>query len=86
VGNARQGMIFYCWHDRQARQLRFSLVSSAHGRLPFACEIEVTDMAGVVGSIVQDDWLNPNWGQDDGSDAKPRLPLALPVFVHELKF
>ena len=32
-------MVLYWWHDRQAGQLRFSLVSAAHGRLPFACRV-----------------------------------------------
>lgn len=34
-------MTFYCWHDEQASQLRFSLVSASHGRLPFHTDIEV---------------------------------------------
>ncbi len=28
-------MIFYCWFDEQASQLRFSLVSASHKQLPF---------------------------------------------------
>lgn len=32
-------MTLYWWHDEQAGQLRFSLVSASHGRLPFECEV-----------------------------------------------
>src|SRR5262245_48050555 len=35
-------MHFYCWHDCQADQLRFSLVSADHAALPFACPTEPT--------------------------------------------
>lgn len=30
-----EGMWFYLWHDDQALQLRFSMVSRGHGALPF---------------------------------------------------
>ncbi len=33
-------MLFSCWHDDQASQLRFSLVSASHDRLPFHCEVD----------------------------------------------
>lgn len=36
-------MIFYCWFDDQASQLRFSLVSTSHNRLPFGAIVEETD-------------------------------------------
>jgi hypothetical protein len=32
-------MVLYWWHDEQAGQLTFSLVSAAHGRLPFGCRV-----------------------------------------------
>ena len=45
--NARSGqinpMVFYCWFDEQASQLRFSLVSASHDRLPFGAIVEETD-------------------------------------------
>ena len=36
-------MVFYCWFDEQASQLRFSLVSTAHKRLPFGATVEETN-------------------------------------------
>lgn len=51
-------MRFYCWHDSQARQLRFSLVSQAHGRLPFRCEIRETDDPGEIATRVHADWFD----------------------------
>ncbi|MBC7819184.1 MAG: hypothetical protein IAG10_20020 [Planctomycetaceae bacterium] len=32
-------MVLYWWHDELAGQLRFSLVSASHGRLPFRCPV-----------------------------------------------
>lgn len=66
-------MLFYCWHDAQVRQLRFSLVSQAHGRLPFRREVQRLDSPDDIAARVHADWFE--------------LPLAqippplLPVFV-----
>ena len=51
-------MRFYCWHDSQARQLRLSLVSQAHGRLPFAREIRETSDPADVATRVHADWFD----------------------------
>ena len=40
AATARGPMLFYCWHDEMAAQLRFSLVSKGDGGLPFGCEVE----------------------------------------------
>jgi hypothetical protein len=40
VAEGHAAMLFYCWHDAQTRQLRFSLVSAAHGRLPFRIALQ----------------------------------------------
>lgn len=46
-------MLFYCWHDDMAGQLRFSLVSGSHGFLPFGCTVEVIhDLRRII-----DSWL-----------------------------
>lgn len=50
-------MVFYCWHDAQARQLRFSLVSQAHGRLPFRREVRETNDPGEIATRVHADWF-----------------------------
>ena len=48
-------MRFYCWHDAQAGQLRFSLVSAAHDFLSFECPIElVKDLNVVIQSFLED--------------------------------
>lgn len=77
-------MIFYCWHDHQARQLRFSLVSSSHGRLPFAREVQQVDLRSIVGSVVHNDWLNPSWGEQEHAGPATRSPDGLQVFAVKL--
>jgi hypothetical protein len=53
VADAAGPMVLYWWHDAQSGQLRFSLVSAAHGRLPFGCDVvPATSLAAVVS-----DWL-----------------------------
>ena len=37
-------MRFYCWHDAQTGQLRFSLVSATGSGLPFECPIELVSV------------------------------------------
>ena len=79
-------MVLYWWHDAQAGQLRFSLVSAAHGRLPFGHEVVPAASLAAVAS----DWLgSPHlhgiaWGEvrplaPDEVPAEPR-PAALPVW------
>ena len=46
-------MLLYWWHDEQAGQLRFSLVSTVHGRLPFGCEVLAVARLGEIAG----DWL-----------------------------
>lgn len=49
-----KSVVFYCWHDEQASQLRFSLVSKSHGRLPFGCRVkEVSNPSSIVRSFLQ---------------------------------
>ncbi|PJJ17782.1 hypothetical protein CLU90_0962 [Janthinobacterium sp. 67] len=77
-------MLFYCWHDAQCRQLRFSLVSRSHGRLPFCCELrETQDLALIAERVVNGDWRNEHYMQappEDG-DEQAVAPFILPVFV-----
>ena len=79
-----ENMLFYCWHDAQCRQLRYSLVSRSHGRLPFRCELrETQDLALIADRVVNGDWRNEHYMQapsDDG-DEQEQVPFVLPVFV-----
>jgi hypothetical protein len=36
-------MLFYCWVDEQAGQLRFSLIGGNHPRPPFGCELRLVE-------------------------------------------
>lgn len=79
-----EDMLFYCWHDAQCRQLRFSLVSRSHGRLPFRCTLrETQDLALIAERVVNGDWRNEEFMQapsEDG-DAQEPAPFVLPVFA-----
>ena len=78
-------MLFYCWHEAQTRQLRFSLVSAAHGRLPFGCAIDPgAELASIAADIVNQDWLNAEWGQAGPDDICEGPALSLAVFVAHL--
>ncbi len=41
-------MLFYCWYEEQASQLRLSLVSKTHGCLPFEFEVKQTSALGPI--------------------------------------
>lgn len=81
---AGEDMLFYCWHDAQCRQLRFSLVSRSHGRLPFRRALrETQDLALIAERVVNGDWRNAHYMQapsEDG-DEEEAAPYILPVFV-----
>lgn len=79
-----EDMLFYCWHDAQCRQLRFSLVSRSHGRLPFRCEVrETQDLTLIADRVVNGDWRNEHYMQapSEEGDAQEPAPFILPVFV-----
>ncbi|TQV65575.1 hypothetical protein FKG94_28535 [Exilibacterium tricleocarpae] len=44
-------MVFYSWFDEQAGQIRISAISQAHNKLPFACELNLTNLSQVVNGI-----------------------------------
>lgn len=46
-------LIFYCWVDFLLGQLRFSLVSASHGRLPFGARLQAVDDA----EVILESWL-----------------------------
>ena len=77
-------MLLYCWHDAQCRQLRFSLVSRSHGRLPFRCALrETQDLSLIAERVVNGDWRNENYMQvpSEQGDEQEVAPFVLPVFV-----
>ena len=81
---AGEDMLFYCWHDAQSRQLRFSLVSRSHGRLPFRCALrETQDLALIAERVVNGDWRNEHYMQapSEEGDAQEPEPFILAVFV-----
>jgi hypothetical protein len=49
-------MQFYCWHDAQAMQLRFSLVSAA-AALPFGCTLHLADLSVIVQEFLAQEYL-----------------------------
>ena len=44
-------MIFYSWFDEQAGLIRMSAVSRTHGKLPFSCELKLSELMQVVDGI-----------------------------------
>lgn len=83
-------MLFYCWHEFQDRQFRFSLVSASHGKLPFGCQVEETsDLISITTHAVDVDWLNnsyhsPEDTDEDELEAEEDEVFVLPVFVARL--
>jgi len=81
-------MLFYCWHDAQAGQLRISAVSGSHGRLPFGGQPEqVPDL-----SVIVTDWLRSPYHdgiprvefESAGSAREPVSDSRLSIWVTEL--
>ena len=38
-----QSATFYCWFDKQASQLRFTIISGSNALLPFGCKLHLLD-------------------------------------------
>lgn len=47
----------YWWHDELAGQLRYSLVSASHRRLPFAARVKQVESVGSIAA----EWLSSPW-------------------------
>ncbi|WP_256079944.1 hypothetical protein [Massilia sp. YIM B04103] len=78
-------MLFYCWHDFQCRQLRFSLVSRSHGRLPFACQVsETNDLSAIANRVVNEDWSNDSYVQEPSEQQHGEQSFVLLVFVENV--
>jgi hypothetical protein len=52
-------MIFYTWFDEQASQLRFSLISDSHEKLPFGAAIISTDLAEIITMFLDSEGMIP---------------------------
>ena len=64
-------MVLYWWHDRQAGQLRFSLVSAAHGRLPFGARVVPAPSV----RAIAEDWLSsPHRDGIPWAETRPLTP------------
>ena len=83
-------MTMYWWHDEQAGQLRFSMMSAVHKDLPFGC---IVVPAATLEDVAQA-WLSSSqgltpWGElepvspDDPFDTEPP-PYVLPVWSIQL--
>jgi hypothetical protein len=47
------GMYFYLWFDEMACQLRFSLISDVHEKLPFGCNVnQIATPDGIIGAFL----------------------------------
>jgi len=49
----KHGMKFYLWHDKQASQLRFCLVSDFHTSLPFDTTIEESALTPILSDFLK---------------------------------
>ncbi|WP_202914588.1 hypothetical protein [Paenibacillus antri] len=53
------GMLFYVWVDHLAGQLRLNLISDYHTKLPFGCDIEITDnLESIITEFILSPFLN----------------------------
>ena len=82
-------MIFYCWFDPQAIQLRFSLASSSHGSLPFGCSVKALDSSTqIVEQLLSSRYYNgiplTEFTQNNYSEQDATSGDALKVWVREL--
>jgi hypothetical protein len=74
MAHRSEQMVLYWWHDAQAGQLRFSLVSAAHNRLPFGCEVAPAASIKAVAA----DWLgSPALHGIPWDELTPLIPNAV---------
>lgn len=82
-------MRIYWWHDEQAAQLRFSLVSATRQSLPFGCEVLPASSLDTIARA----WLNPTQQTVSWEELEPvpfsesthdELPYVLPVWAAQI--
>ncbi|MCB2408626.1 hypothetical protein [Hymenobacter lucidus] len=58
IRGSSYAMQFYCWHDEQAGQLRFSLIAAA-AMLPFGCRVQlVAEVADILQPFLTSSYLD----------------------------
>ncbi|OPA73688.1 hypothetical protein BVG16_26710 [Paenibacillus selenitireducens] len=70
------GMIFYLWFDQLACQLRFSLISDLHKKLPFQCDLEILKhMDDIILAFLNSPFHDglPIEGYNDNIEEKPYI-------------
>lgn len=82
-------LIFYCWYDEFAGQLRFNVINSNHKRLPFGCNYKPVPLEGVIrpfindsnpGTISEDELEELNIDGGIGDDRE----YILKVYIHHI--
>ena len=67
VLNIQHAMYFYLLHDKQACQLRFSLISDFHDKLPFTASVIHSELNTIVGEFLKSDEVI-HWSKLELSD------------------
>lgn len=87
----KHGMWFYVWNDRQASQLRFSLISNFHQKLPFRAETRPETLETIIdqflyvydhspASVLESD----DYDEAEQSSEDDISTFVLPVFKTQL--
>jgi len=77
-------MVFYCWFDELAAQLRFSLVSACHNQLPFKSRVNlVVELIFIVESFLASSYHNGIKAKDFGA-ALSDVPRSISVWAKQI--
>lgn len=75
-------MFFYVWFDVLAVQLRFSLISTMHEKLPFGCKLEILDdIQPIIASFLNNPYRNGIRLKEDIGENQEEEEHVLPVFL-----
>jgi hypothetical protein len=82
----KHGMIFYTWHDAQASQLRFCLISDFHSKLPFGADIVPASLEEILEEFLASPDHIPfsDLSFDDSASTEPNEEFKLKVFQKHL--
>ena len=50
-------LLFYCYHDHQAGQLRFNVISASHTELPFGCKYKEDTLDNILKAFLSDEFF-----------------------------